>query len=244
MINCRITRWVTLFAVMTIGVVCPTAPSRAIVHSSQTPPQESAWLAYGDSISVGLGATEPSLSFVERVAGELNVHIDNRAVGGSRMAEQLQVIQGYSGSATNVIWLVGYNDMRAGTDVDDFAMMLQEGLTFLTQRHIRVYLGLCLRMTQEGYLLYGPQWNHGSDNAVLQLNQRIRQVADQYPDVVLVEMDRYEPAIAGSGDLVHPGDLGHLQIALDFMDKIVRLIPLPAIYARALTQHQGLLLTA
>ena len=229
-------RRVALLALLPLGVLFSTAPSRAIVQSRQTYVDEPGWLAYGDSVSVGLGASELNLSFVERVAGELHVDIDNQAVGASRIVEQLEVIQRYTGSATNVLWLVGYNDMRAGTDVDTFAMILEEGLTILAKRHSHVYLGLCLRMTQEGYELYGPQWNHGSESSVLLLNRRIRQVAEQYPEVVLVEMDRYEPNADVSADQVHPSDLGHLHIALDFLETIVRVVPLPVIYVRALTR--------
>jgi hypothetical protein len=234
MAKIRVIRCVTLLAVLTLGAVFPTASSKAIFQGGRVQVHGQTWVAYGDSIAEGFGASEPSLSFVARVAGELNVDIDNWAVGGSRIAEQLEVIREDAGSATNVLWLVGYNAMRAGTDVDNFATtLLIGGLALLTERHSRVYLGLCLRMTPEGYLLYGPQWNHGSDSAVLMLNQRIRQIATQYPDVVLVEMDRYDPTADVSEDLVHPSDLGHLQIARDFLDKIVRVLQLPVIYVRA-----------
>ncbi len=193
----------------------------------------SAWVAFGDSLTVGIGASSPQTSFIgilEKSVGP----IDNQAVSATRITDQLLAIDAYAGSATHVIWLLGYNDMRAGTPLDQFQTDLRSALDYFDARHMTVYIGLCLHMTSAGYAAYGPIWNHGSDAAVEAINEVIRMTAQSYPNVYLVDMALYDPNSGASNDLVHPNDSGHLQIALAYEQYLPHLIYLPlVIFARS-----------
>lgn len=177
------------------------------------------WIAFGDSITVGQGASSLDTSFIKQLE-PLVGPIENRAKSGSRIDEQYQIINSYSGSARKAIWLLGYNDMRAGTDPATYWLYLDQALNDLTARGFAVYLGLCLKMTSSGYIAYGPAWNHGSDAAVDDLNSLIIQVASRYPAVHIVNTATYDPYTGISGDLIHPNDAGHWQIARAFIQAI------------------------
>ncbi len=109
-----------------------------------------AWVAFGDSITVGLGASTPRHSYIghlQRVLGP----IDNAAMSATTLAQQLPLMEAYAGSAAHVLWLTGYNDMRAGTDLTTYQELLDRALSTLTTRGKTVYLGLCLPMTTAGW---------------------------------------------------------------------------------------------
>jgi len=197
-----------------------------------TKPAPTEWVAFGDSITVGFSASSEQTSFIgilEQAVGP----IDNQAVGATRIQDQLLTINAYTGKATHVIWLVGYNDMRAGTSLDRVQSDLQSAFERFTARQMIVYVGLCLRMTSEGYAAYGPIWNHGNDAAVEAINEVIRSTVQQYPLVYVIDTAQYDPATGISSDLVHPNDYGHRQIAAAFLSQIALPIYLPiVIYAR------------
>ena len=209
---------VLLIALLVIGLTPPAASSAPALH----------WVAFGDSITVGWSASSLENSFIGRLAAATGP-IDNRAISATRIHEQLTSIQAYTGTATAVIWLTGYNDMRAGTPLEQYRQDLATALDDFAQRGMRVYLGLCLHMTPEGYAAFGPLWNHGSDAAVAALNDVIRDTARAYTNVRIVDTANYSPAAGVAGDLVHPNDLGHQQIATAFLLKIRPPVYLPVI---------------
>jgi lysophospholipase L1-like esterase len=172
------------------------------------------WAAFGDSITQGAGASAPDASFIGRLSAVFGP-IDNRAGGGTRIVEQVAALEATNTSATSVLWLTGYNDMRAGTDLGAFRASLVHGLAVLRARGAPVYLGGCLPMTSEGYAAYGPTWNHGSDAAVAAINAVIVDAA-RAGGAQVVTFPGYDPQTMTHADLVHPNDAGHQRIALAF----------------------------
>lgn len=179
-------------------------------------------VAFGDSITYGLGASAPECGYARMVATGVGMALDNRAVSGSHLAEQArQIAETALTPADQAIWLVGYNDMRAGVPLDVFRLGLDAALADLAGRAAGVWLGNCLRMTSEGYR--EPHGPYGSDAAVAAFNEVIAAAAAAAgPRVVLVDASRaYQPEHV-TADLVHPNDDGHREIAGAFLGAVLR----------------------
>ena len=167
-------------------------------------------IAFGDSITSGYLAAHP---YAVQLAAARQRPLDNRAVAGSHAAEQRQAIADAAASITPddwVVWLCGYNDMRAGTALAAFRADLDAALASLCGRSAWVWAGNCLRMTAEGYQeAHGP---YGSDARVAAVNAEIA-------GACLAAGARYVDASAAydprnvQADLVHPDDAGHREIA-------------------------------
>jgi len=156
----------------------------------------------GDSITVGRGASTPDRSWAAIVARDLGMPLTNVAISGSRVAEQ--PIPAVTRGDT-VIWLVGYNDMRAGTPITEFRATVAQGVTQMQQRGAQVVLVSGLRMSPAGYAAYAPQWNHGSDAQVARYAESVRDLAP------FVDLQGIPPST--TNDLVHPDNAGHAAIA-------------------------------
>lgn len=169
-------------------------------------------LAYGDSITWGLGASRPERAYAAIVARRLGRSLDNRAVSGSYCQDHVEALTRTTfADGDLVIWLTGYNDMRGGTAIAAYADTLAAGLAAVS---VPVLLGNCLRMTAEGYAQrLGP---FGSDERVAAFNVAIATVAARFPLVRLVDVAAvYDPA--NNCDLVHPNDRGYEQITGAFL---------------------------
>ena len=156
----------------------------------------------GDSIAAGQGASAPDRSWAALVAHTLGMPLTNVAIGGSRVAEQAipDVAPG-----DLVVWFVGYNDMRAGTDLAAFRATVAAGVTALQNQGVRVILVSGLRMTRAGYVAYAPQWSHGSDKQAARYANAVRDLAP------FVDLGGIAPS--PTDDMVHPSDAGHAAIA-------------------------------
>jgi lysophospholipase L1-like esterase len=184
------------------------------------------WVAFGDSITQGASAS-PGHSFVDLMSQSVGM-IDNRGMAGTKTYEQLGHISNYTGTAQNVLWLVGFSDMREATSPDVFEAHLRSALSVLVSRRVIVFLGTTLRMPAAGYGMYPPA-DKGSDAAVNNINIAIRRIAIDYPDVFVVDTSNaYDPANASS-DLCHPNDVGHAQIAQAFLNVISHRIFIPIV---------------
>lgn len=190
--------------ILSIVLSCLSAPSAHV-----------AVVAFGDSYTRGSGASSPDRAWIASFRA-----VDNRAVSGSRIAEQAALAAAYDGPATTVFWLTGVNDTRAATPPEEAAAALDAGLAALAPR--RVYLALCPPLTEAGYALHGPLWNRGSEEVRLALLSALADVARQHPHVVLVDLAGYDPH--NTSDLIHPDDEGHAQIARAFR------LAMPAFY--------------
>ena len=170
-------------------------------------------LCFGDSITAGAGASTPAAAYANLIGAALGRHVDNRAIGASRIAEQLHdaIRPAVVDRNDVVLFLTGYNDVRAGTPLADYQQQLDAALTTLRATAALVAVGTCLRMTPAAYMAYGPQWNHGSDAAVTAYNASIATTAAAH-GCRLATMEDYNPWNT-TDDLVHPNDMGHRQIA-------------------------------
>src|SRR5688572_17128313 len=79
-------------------------------------------VAFGDSITVGVGASSPERAYAAIVARHLGRTLDNRAIGATTLAQQLEraIRPAALVPSDCVLFLTGYNDMRAGTPLDEY----------------------------------------------------------------------------------------------------------------------------
>ena len=181
-------------------------------------------VAVGDSITYGLGASAPDRAYINQVAAAWGLPLTNCAVSGSHLAEiAAQARAQLLTPADTVLALVGYNDMRAGTDLSTFRQQLDSMLADVCGRAGRVLIGNCLRMTPAGYAeIHGSA---GSDAAVYALNQQITAACVAAGAQLVDACGRYDPAHVTS-DLVHPDDAGHAQIAAAFVRPYQAFLPI------------------
>jgi len=183
-------------------------------------------ICFGDSITVGGYSSTPALAYVALVAAAMGYTLDNRAIGATRIAEQLTLeILPASVQPPNVaLFLTGYNDMRHATPLADYRASLAQAVAWLTQDGATLFLGDCLRDTAEGYALF-PPFDQGSDVGVDAFNQIIHaQLGVRH----VFASAAFDPANT-IADHIHPNDAGHAQIARAFLAAMRPHVYLPLI---------------
>lgn len=184
--------------------------------------QAGGWVAFGDSVTTGAGASTTANFYSSRLESVVG-SIENQGVSGSDIADQLITVQNYSGAAENVVLLTGYNDMKRNTPISEFKADLTSLLDILEARNNQVYLGGSFKLTPAAYAL-----TNGSEAGMIAINNAIRDVARNYSNVVLVDVSNLTPEVSLDGSSLHPNDLGHLQLfqAFDAAISGVSLSPL------------------
>lgn len=166
------------------------------------------FIAFGDSLTGGAGASAYQYTFIGRLQDEFGP-INNQGKY-PKIVNQYAAVLAYTGFEPNIIMLSGYNDMRTLTTPEMYAYYLDKILEIFASNGRRVYLGNCLQMTAEGYKKYCYNSECGPGR-VEQFNQVQREVAAKYPNVVVVSMDGYDPD-NHAADGFHPNDEGYRQI--------------------------------
>jgi lysophospholipase L1-like esterase len=162
-------------------------------------------VAFGDSITVGYGARTTAAMWVNQVGAAL----DNQAVAGSTVAEQVDVMRGYAGGAQSAYWFSCANDLLKGTKPEAYAAALREGVGLLQEKGLRVSLGTCLKMRTYPAL--------ASAELQAAYSAAVREVAAE-TGARLVDIDAlYDPRLHEAAFLpYHPNDEGHTVIARAF----------------------------
>ncbi len=171
-------------------------------------------IVLGDSIGVGQGASDSAHTYASILAAELRMPLDNRSVGATVVAQQALPTDLHPGDV--VVWMAGYNDMRAGHDAVEVAATVQAAAEAMRAQGATVYIASPIPMTTAGYATYGPEWNRGSD-ALRSAYQA------ELPNAIRIAFDVRNV----DADLVHPNDAGHRQIANAFLTAMRRRVYLP-----------------
>lgn len=175
-------------------------------------------VAFGDSITVGDGATEHRYGYAQLVAG--SGLLDNRAVSGTRMIDHEQAIRSATFEPSDtVLWLTGYNDMRIGTPLEEYRAGLQSALSCIPG----AYIGNCLRMPQASYSI--PPNDKGSDARVLEFNRVIAQEVRAAGCHLVDACAAWDTALCD--DRIHPNNEGHAALARAFLATMRRRVYLP-----------------
>ena len=183
-----------------------------------TSPQPPAIVAFGDSITIGYGAFSQAAMWTS----QMQVPIDNRAVFGTTVAEQLnfQIIP-YDGQATTAIWFSCYYDLYAATTAKDYAAAVLGGVRRLQEKGLRVYLGTCLALQSYTTVV-------GNASYVDAYNAALADVARE-SGATLVDINAvYDPTtMERPGMCGQPNDVGHTVIALAFQRAMRQRVMLP-----------------
>jgi lysophospholipase L1-like esterase len=166
-------------------------------------------ICFGDSITRGAGASVPSTSYAAIVARALGLTLDNRAIGGTRLAQQ-PIVPVKKGDVA--LLLTGFNDMRYGVNLVTYRTTLTHAIAVMGQYGATVLLGDCLRMRPAAYALY-PPFDRGSDAAVVAINAVIHAMTGVRHVAASAAFDPLNTI----ADQVHPNDAGHAQIAVAFV---------------------------
>lgn len=176
---------------------------RAILHAPLLPFSEPApaLVALGDSLAARPG------SYAERLAERRGLVLENRALGGTTLAEQAEAWLRAPLGPTVVI--AGYNDMRlvgAGArSLASFRALLLALCMWRTREGHPLYLGTCLRMPRYDY--------QGSAAGAAAYAEQARGVAAAVPGVTLIDTHAgYAPTLMGA-DGVHPSPAGTERLA-------------------------------
>lgn len=85
--------------------------------------------AYGDSITVGSGASPSSSSFINQIASTTGLSITNNGINAAMVIDNLYGLYNTTiGSSDQSIWLTGYNDMRHYGDNSTGMLTYKNGL--------------------------------------------------------------------------------------------------------------------
>lgn len=185
-------------------------------------------VAYGDSHTEGLSGLNGAPGYVVRLAGEMGLPLNNRAVGGSRisMAGQLPSVlqdeQEPEASEGVIVYLTGYNDERWGRDPEWTAYRrdLRQALVSLGGRGVsakRILVGNCMRMRSDQYVGDGgPKYGgfiNGSDEAVASINIVIAEEVERAGYTLVDAYSAIDPDLHSSFDLIHLSEEGHAILA-------------------------------
>lgn len=179
-------------------------------------------IAFGDSITVGTGATR---GFILRIADATGAQIENHATGSSRIADHLILINSTPIPPNScVIYLVGMNDMIQNGDdptkLDVYLVRLKQALDLWDSQDTEVYVGLPLRLTLNGLIFEAISKNPISAYTPELYSQAITKLVkgESYRHIHLVDTHTlYEPTDQNTSDGIHPNDLGSQIIASAFL---------------------------
>jgi len=188
--------------------------------------------AFGDSLTDGSTSNpDPAQKFgyINVVSQLLGWKIVNHAVGGTKIGDSTQsqymsLIPALP--KDRIVWLTGYNDMRAnGTNsagIDAYGVTLNTLLTTLSAYGCPILLGNCLKMTATGYTQGSPDFSNGSDAAVAAFNAKISTVASNFPLVTLIDVSTAFVPTNGDmqGDNVHFNFSGCYKLGNAFVSAI------------------------
>lgn len=142
----------------------------------------------------------------------LGVAVDNQAVAGSTVAEQVEQIRLYQGDATQALWFSCTNDLLRGTTVPSYTAAISEGVALLRSRGLTVRLGTCPGLKDRA----GVPENWKALQAGY--TEGIRGVAGAYGLFMAPVASLYDPATMEATFLPnHPSDEGHAAIARAFV---------------------------
>jgi lysophospholipase L1-like esterase len=180
-----------------------------------TPPPR--LLAFGDSITVGTGASDPAHGYARLIADATGMAIDNRAVSLTVATDHLRQIQAaliFPGDT--VIFLTGFNDEWRTVPLENYRATLRACLALIPG----AYVGNCLRCTEAGYA--ATPFGMASDERTRAMNAIIAEEVARGGCHLVDAASAYDPR--NSPDQAHPNDLGHAQIARAFLAVMRRVV--------------------
>lgn len=197
---------------------CPLVWGPTVLHS------------FGDSITWGVGASNPCVGYQAWLTTYLFYTNDNQGVSGSLMTNyhysQMMAVQENPTDVNTV--LSGFNDItNFGSDPDHLALFTQEltaSLARLSTISALVVVGSQLKIPSWSLTFYNNQLALHTDTNVQLYSDAIKQVIATFnnPKIIFVDLNAvYDPYTMVAQDGQHPNDLGHGVIARAFYSAII-----------------------
>ncbi|MGC5022444.1 SGNH/GDSL hydrolase family protein [Micromonospora sp. DT47] len=174
-------------------------------------------IAYGHSYVQGDGASAASRRFVDLAAAKLGCVLKNNGVGGSFSTQTAALVRVNPPAVADIyVLMTGVNDARLhGWRMEALAQYTSALETIFDAFGEANPLARVIAVEQPSlsdYSQHAP-YDKGSDALVDVYNQRLREVAAQYPRVALTPVGAWDKTLMVAADTVHPNDLGHRAIA-------------------------------
>ncbi|HEU4667746.1 MAG TPA: SGNH/GDSL hydrolase family protein [Arthrobacter sp.] len=174
-------------------------------------------VAYGHSWVDGDGALSPEACLAAQTAAALGLALDNRGVGGSSSTGTAALVQADPPPPARLYLLMtGLNDLRLGGDaasaLEDYRAALRTILDACRRASPDALLVAIIQPHLLDFSLYAPH-NLGSNALVDTYNGMLRQVAAEYPQVVVAEATDWDAATMLDADTVHANGAGHSCLA-------------------------------
>lgn len=199
----------------------------SLIASCMTQPAGPRIVAFGDSITRGVGSTSVEARYIVRLEQALGEPIDNRSLGGTTAYTQtIDQIATYDGAATWALWFSCTNDLLQDTPPAVYEAALLDGVQQLQANGLIVYLGTCPKIKDNPYR--GLNWRELHP----QYMAAIRRVAAE-TGASLVDIDAvYDPiTMESTVRPFHPDDDGHGVIAAAFLAALKRRAYVPIVGA-------------
>ncbi|WP_299166498.1 SGNH/GDSL hydrolase family protein [uncultured Arthrobacter sp.] len=174
-------------------------------------------VSYGHSWVAGDGASFSRTSFAALAARELELALDNRAVGGSSSTATAElVVSSPPPPAPLYVVMTGLNDLRLHGE-ESFALsgysgVLRRILTALRRTSPNSLVVAVAQPYLVDFSLYPPH-NRGNNQLVDDYNSVLRRASAEYSFVALAETDHWDAELMLHEDTVHPNDAGHACLA-------------------------------
>ena len=160
-------------------------------------------LAFGDSITHGIHAKHPSLSYITRLANMLDADLDNRGVGGDNFDAHIVELEPMT-DPDIVTVAYGTNDWRH-LPIERFDRECPATLAVLARKHPNAKI-----------FVIAPLWRTDVDTLkpvsgipLHAIVERIREAARPYANMTVIDAYHMIPHMkAFFADHVHPNDLG------------------------------------
>jgi lysophospholipase L1-like esterase len=162
------------------------------------PPHGSRILLWGDSLSVGVGASAPEKGYVGVLKDRLSLDITNKAVSGETSADALLHAPADLSEVNPdiVLILLGGNDMLRGTPASEMFANLRKLIDLAHEKKAVVYLVGIKKHIGDGY-------NDGFEKLA-------KDSGSLYTPDILLDIFGNSTLMA---DEIHPNDKGYLKMA-------------------------------
>lgn len=202
----------TLFGVALFLYLGVLTPSTLGTQACAVP--EGGWIAIGDSITLGYGASTYAQSWVGLLSTHLSQTVDNRAISGAVSGNMLvNQIGGYSGSAQNAVILCCINDLQAGFTVTDTLNSVGQ---FVPALQAKGFQNIWIAPHVPTAVWYnGPAWW----DVVMARRNPIAEAASA-DGAKVVWISGFNPSAMLTADGIHPNNYGHRIIEQSFWSSI------------------------
>lgn len=198
--------------------------------------QDKTLVAFGDSITVGTGAKNPTKDgYVSVLARKLGISkVTNLGVGSTKIADSAQITTILAtpvGPDDVVVFLTGMNDVfwygKDPVKLQDYRDKIIQIMDYWESQKTNAFIGLPLRINQNG-LEYGEITGRAvTANSAFQYRRAVLEsfALKPYEHVHMIETHYgYEPTSQNNLDGIHPNELGMKIIADVFYNEIKRIM--------------------